>query len=157
VRARPLGAGGMGSYLIEANRVGPPAPPPDPVAIALGETVEGEFTLDSPSYETDYGAARHYALYSLEGEAGQTIAVTLHSDDFDAYLEAGGMTPVGFAVAASNDDAEYMYDESEPSLDSRLSVTFMQTGTILLRATTLQGGNLGTYSLGVEPLSDSGS
>lgn len=150
VRARPLGAGSIGTYLIEANLIGPPAPPPDPIEISVGETIDGEFTLESPTYETDYGAARHYALYSVEGERGQTISVTLSSADFDAYLEAGGMTPAGFGVTASNEDAEYVADEMEPSLDSRLSVTFVQSGTLLLRATTLQGGNLGTYRLTVE-------
>lgn len=150
VRARPLGPDSMGTYLIEASMMGPPAPPPDPVRVAVGETVEGEFTLDSPTYQTDYGAERHYALYSIDGEEGQAVSVTLSSDDFDAYLEVGGMTPAGFAVAASNDDAEYLPGRDEPSLDSRLSVTFVESGTLLVRATTLQDSNLGTYSLSVE-------
>lgn len=150
VRARPLGPGSLGTYLIEANLMGPPAPPPPPVAISIGETVDGEFTLDSPTYESDYGAERHYALYRLEGEAGQTVSILLHSDDFDSYVETGGMTPVGFGVTASNDDSEYYSDEMEPSLDSRLTVTFVESGTLLIRATTLQGGSVGTYSLTVE-------
>lgn len=151
VRARPLGPDTVGTYLIEANRLGPPAPPPDPIPIAAGSETAGEFTLDSPTYSAnDYGPDRHYALYSLSGDQGDSYTVTLRSDDFDAYLEAGGMTPVGFGMVTSNDDGDFSGPDEEPSLDSRLTVTFLQSGTVTLRATTLQGGNLGTYRIIVD-------
>ncbi|MBC2779034.1 PPC domain-containing protein [Parasphingopyxis marina] len=152
VRARTFGANATGSYSIEMSEVAPPAPPPPPGRIRLGQTVSGTLTDASPVYMDDsYGAStRHYALYNLRGRAGQTVTVTLRSDDFDAYLEAGAMTPLGFAAVESNDDGLAGEGEDPLGLDSRLTLTFVQSGTLTIRATTLGGGATGEYSLAVE-------
>ncbi len=152
VRARTFGAGVTGTYLIEANRLPPPPPPPPPTPMQWGQTVDGTLSVDSPSYEhNDYGGpARYYALYSLAGEAGQTATITLRSDDFDSYLEVGGQTPIGFAVQQSNDDGTTADGEEPLGLNSRLTVTFQDAGTIVIRATTLGGGATGSYSLTAE-------
>lgn len=147
VRARTYGPDSTGSYTIEAGAPQPPAPPPTPIRIRTGQTLEGSFSSDSPTYAMDSysGGMRHYALYSLRGRAGDTVTVTLRSEDFDAYLEVGGDTPVGFAAAQSNDDGG-----GELGLNSRLSVTFATAGTLVIRATTLGSGATGAYSLSVE-------
>ncbi len=152
VRARTFGAGDTGTYLIEANRLPPPPPPPPPTAIRRGQTVDGELSAESPAYAPDDfgGAMRHYGLYSLRGEAGQTVTVTMRSDDFDSFLEVGGMTPLGFAVQDSNDDGQSGEGEEALGLNSRLTVTFQQAGTMMIRATTLGGNTTGAYSLTVE-------
>jgi hypothetical protein len=152
VRARTFGANNTGGYTIEMSEVAPPAPPPPPSRIRLGQTVSGTLTDASPVYIDDtYGSsARHYALYNLRGRTGQTVTVTLRSDDFDAYLEAGAMTPLGFAVVESNDDGMAREDEGALGLDSRVTLTFVQSGTLTIRATTLGGSAIGEYSLTVE-------
>ena len=175
VRARTFGAGDTGAYRIVADRLPPPPPPPPPSPIAAGQTVTGSLTADSPVYEVenygDSGVGRHYALYSLRGRAGQSVTVTLHSNDFDSFLEVGAMTPVGFGIVKSNDDGvpmadagygEDMHDGMDmqegidmplggmSGLDSRLTVTFAQAGTMIIRATTLGEGATGSYSLSVE-------
>lgn len=152
IRARTFGSGTTGTYLIEANRLPPPPPPPPPTAMGWGETVSGDLTLESPAYEVDQfgGPPRHYALFSLAGEAGQTATITLRSDDFDAYLEVGGQTPIGFAVQESNDDGIAGEGEEPLGLNSRVTVTFGMSGTIIIRATTLGGGATGSYQLTAE-------
>jgi hypothetical protein len=152
VRARTFGADTTGSYTIEVSELAPPPPPPPPVRIRPGRTVDGTLTTDSPTYSPDsYGGMdRHYALYELRGRAGDTRVVTLRSGDFDSFLEIGGLTPLGFAVVESNDDGAAGDGEESLGLDSRLTVTFQQAGTVMIRATTLGGGATGTYSLSVE-------
>lgn len=152
VRARTFGPDSIGNYTIEVTELPPPPPPPDPIRIRPGSTADGVLTMDSPTYVSDsYGVeGRHYALYELRGRAGDTRTITLRSGDFDAFLEVGGMTPLGFAVSESNDDGAAGDGEESLGLDSRLTVTFQQSGTLMIRATTLGGGATGTYSLTVE-------
>jgi len=152
VRARTFGANSVGAYQIESGPIAPPAPPPDPVRIRSGQTRTGTLTVDSATYQADgYGAqGRHYALYNLRGRAGDAITVTLRSADFDAFLEVGGMTPLGYAVVQSNDDGAANDGEESLGLDSRLTVTFARSGTMTIRATTLGGGATGSYSLSID-------
>ena len=152
VRARTFGADSTGTYSIELSELGPPPPPPPPIRIRPGRTASGELTVDSPTYAADsYGGSdRHYALYELRGREGDTRTVTLRSDDFDAFLEIGAMSPLGFAVVDSNDDGMANEDEESLGLDSRLTVTFQRSGTLMIRATTLGGGATGAYTLTVE-------
>ncbi|QLC25308.1 hypothetical protein HFP57_09930 [Parasphingopyxis algicola] len=152
VRARTFGADATGNYTIEVSEMAPPPPPPPPIRIRAGQTMDGTLTMDSPTYSPDsYGGQdRHYALYELRGREGDTRTVTLRSGDFDAFLEIGGLTPVGFAVVESNDDGAAGEGEESLGLDSRLTVTFRDSGTLMIRATTLGGGATGAYSLSVE-------
>lgn len=152
VRARTFGTDATGPYTIELSELGPPPPPPPPIRIRPGRTASGELTMDSATYEADsYGGSdRHYALYELRGREGDTRTITLRSDDFDAFLEIGAMSPLGFAVVDSNDDGMATGEEESLGLDSRLTVTFQQSGRLTIRATTLGGGATGAYTLTVE-------
>lgn len=152
VRARTFGADATGNYTIEVSELAPPPPPPPPIRIRTGRTMDGRLSMDSPTYMADgYGGqGRHYALYELRGRAGDTRTITLRSGDFDSFLEVGGQTPLGFAVVESNDDGAANDGEESLGLDSRLTVTFLQSGRMTIRATTLGGGATGGYSLSVE-------
>ena len=66
-----------GIYTLQFDGV--PAPvieviPPEPVAVAYGETVEGSLTLSTP-----------YALYTFEASAGDVVTIQVDSD-FDSLL-----------------------------------------------------------------------
>lgn len=175
VRARTFGPNTTGAYAIAVETLPPPAPPPPPTPIQAGQTVQGSFTAESPFYIPADGystTGRHYALYTLNGAAGQTVTVTLRSTDFDAYLEAGADTPLGFAVATSNDDMAMPEGEmpvaempmtGDPemmahddhgafagTLDSQLLLTFEEAGTVTIRATTLSPETTGAYTLSVQ-------
>ena len=152
LRARPLGADTLGSYTIQANRLPPAPPPPPPSPIRADQSVGGTLDVDSPTYSPDaYGSPdRYYGLYELDGRRGQEVTITLSSDDFDTYLEVGGMTPAGFAVATSNDDAPNPDGGEGYGLNSQVTLTFEQDGPIMIRATSLGGGSTGGYTLTVD-------
>ena len=165
VRARTLGPNATGTYQIAVEELAPPPPPPAPIAIRVGQTIQGAFTEDSPTYGADDPmlglgpTGRHYALYTLPGAAGQTVTINLKSTEFDAYLEAGADSPLGFAVAQSNDDGpqvdyEAMSEEQAAEyvggLDAELVLTFRRAGPVTIRATTLAAGSTGAYTISAE-------
>lgn len=158
IRARSLSDTGVGKFNLALT--GLPALPgaPTPIALTLDNKVEGELTSGdavitdaaTPMYDeagmeggsSIIESSRPYHLYSLAGTAGQEILLSLDSEEFDAFLDAGANTPLGFASVASNDDG----GGEEDGLNSRLRVKFATTGTILVRVSPLSS-DTGHYSL----------
>lgn len=157
IRARSLGDTGAGKFNLTLTSL--PALPtaPAPIALTLGQKVEGELTANDPvieeAAEPMWGedgestpsiieSSRPYRLYSFTGTAGQEILFSLDSEEFDAFLEAGADTPLGFSVVASNDDG----GGEEDGLNSRLRVTFKSAGTIMIRVSPLSS-DTGHYTL----------
>ncbi|MEK6541079.1 MAG: hypothetical protein AABZ45_03050 [Pseudomonadota bacterium] len=91
-------------------------------------------------------SGRPYHLYSLTAEAGQEFLIKLDSEEFDSFLEVGVNSPLGFSVAASNDDG----GGEDDGLNSRLTVKFQSAGTLILRVSPLSA-DTGDYTLVVEP------
>lgn len=98
--------------------------------LAPGEEVEGTLTPSDPTF---YGSA--VQAWAIEGEAGEAFSVDLVSDDFDAFLMLRG--PGGIEL----DD-----DDGAGRCDSRISLTFPESGTYSVIASAL-GSNLGSYRL----------
>jgi hypothetical protein len=161
IRARSLGDTGVGKFNLTLTALPALAEPAAPIALTLGQKVEGELTANDPVIEeaaepiwsgeegmdaestpSIIESARPYRLYSLAGTAGQEILLSLDSDEFDAFIEAGADSPLGFVSAASNDDG----GGEEDGLNSRLRVTFKKAGTILIRVSPLSS-DTGHYSL----------
>jgi Bacterial pre-peptidase C-terminal domain len=87
----------------------------------------------------------YYAdLYRVNLAAGQTLTVTLDSgDELDTYLLLAA--PVtGFLVAGNDDD-----DEGALGVGSRIVYTADVAGTYVIEASTFNGLDTGTYTLGV--------
>ena len=82
-----------------------------------------------------------YRLYALPVNAGETVTIDLKAESFDPVLDAGVMSPLGFAVARSNDDSEGQ------GTNSRLILTPTEAGTIYVRARSLNSESLGEYTL----------
>lgn len=97
---------------------------------AEGES-EGVLTSADP---TLFGAP--VQAWDLDGRAGQTLTVDLLSPDFDAYLTVLGP---GLAEWLTNDDGA-------GGCDSRVSVTFPESGTFTVVASSV-GGRTGTFRL----------
>lgn len=157
IRARSLGDTGVGKFNLTLTAL--PALPaaPTPIALTLGQKVEGELTAndavieentepmwgeDGESTPSIIESSRPYRLYSFTGTAGQEVLFSLDSEEFDAFLEAGVDSPLGYAVMSSNDDG----GGEEDGLNSRLRVTFKSAGTILLRVSPLSS-DTGHYTL----------
>lgn len=107
-------------------------------SIGLGGVADGYLVPGPVIAEGRYGQA-----WALEGQAGESVTVTLESDDFDAYLYMYGP---GLDEVLSDDDGA-------GGLNSQITVTLPQSATYLVVASSLQGGATGPYTLSVaEPL-----
>ena len=152
IRATSYSEGAAGSFQLALNRLPPLPGTPQPVALRLGDKVDGSLTINDPMIPGDVSddasivdSGRPYRLYALTGTAGQEYVIRLESSDFDPYLEIGTLTPLGYSVAASNDDG----GEEDDGLNSRLKVRFESDGTMLIRVSPL-GSDTGAYSLSAE-------
>lgn len=81
-----------------------------------------------------------YAEYSFEGESGQSVTVTLESDDFDTYL---------MVLDPSGEILDYNDDMSEQNLNSQLSIALPTSGTYRIIANAYDAGGQGSYRLTV--------
>ena len=164
IRAKALADDGAGKFSLALNRLAAPPPPPTPIPLTLGASAQGALTtndamIDTSSaygdeYASEYGgdmgidiseSGRPYHLYSLTGSAGQDYLIKMDSEEFDAFLEAGSMSPLGYSVSASNDDG----GGEEDGLNSRLRVKFQTDGTIIIRASPL-GNDTGAYTISAD-------
>lgn len=150
VRARTVGAGGTGAFTIELRRLGDAPPAPAPVSLRPGRETEGRFGDDEPQIVDEMGgtSGRPYRLYSVDARAGQTYTISLRSQDFDAVLDVGGLTPAGFAAARTNDDAEGDAG-GDDGTDSQIVIRAERNGPLAIRASALRGGASGAYRIEV--------
>jgi hypothetical protein len=115
--------------------------PIDGRTVALGDEVYGSLTASSPAIGPDSKKAE---AWHLDGQAGESVTVTLVSEDFDCYLYIVGP---GLGEVLSDDDGA-------GDLDSQLTLSFPEDGTYVVVASTLSGGSTGAYSLRVEEPTD---
>lgn len=106
------------------------------VPLAYGRTVRERLRGDEPTMD-----GRYYDLYRFHGRVGETVTLTLRSDDFDAWL---------FVASASTGEKLATDDDGAGGRDSRVTVTLPETGEYLLRATSFGPGERGDYTLLLE-------
>ena len=137
LRARTLsGLDGGAFTLALAER--PPAPrAPRPTGMRVGQTRSGALASGDP--ESDDGT--RFDAFSVSLRAGQRVAVTLKSDDFDPVVSVGRTAASGFSELASNDDG------GGDGLNSYLVFTASDTGSYVVRASSLAVDGLGNYVL----------
>jgi len=144
VQARSLGDE-AGDYVLKLTEYGPAGPPPPPATLTRGGPVQGRLSFEDAGLQAgtdDSGAITYfYRLYALPMSAGETVTVDMRADDFDPVLDAGVMSPLGFASARSNDDSD--------GTNARLVLTPSESGTIYLRARSLNAEKLGDFTLAV--------
>lgn len=168
IRARALNEEGLGKFTLALTTLPPVAPAPAAIPLTLGQSAQGtlttndaviddsgtayadaysDYAAESPSDSsiTVSGTGRPYHLYTLTGTAGTEYLVKMDSEEFDAYLDAGVQSPLGFTVIASNDDG----GGEEDGLNSRLRIKFQTDGTITLRASPL-GNDTGSYTISAD-------
>lgn len=109
--------------------------------IRPGDSVQGSLSSSDPSLDD----GSHYDCFNLQARAGERIAVTLRSNDFDAYLGVveGRNCPSGGTSETDDDGAG--------GTDSRLQMT-LGSGPYSIRANSLSDGEVGRYTLTVEGL-----
>lgn len=99
------------------------------------------------SYGSNSGrpTTSYYAdLYRVALTAGQTITITMDSgDELDTYLLLAAPT-LGFLVAGNDDD-----DDGVLGVGSRIVYSATSTGVYVIEASTFNGLDTGSYTLGV--------
>jgi len=98
------------------------------------QSAAGRLDPTSPVLEDD---GSYYATHSFEGTAGETLAIQLTSDDFNAFL--GLLNPSGERIAADDDGAG--------GTNSLIVITLPTTGTYTIVANTYAAGEVGEYQV----------
>ncbi|HEU0076419.1 MAG TPA: PPC domain-containing protein [Longimicrobiaceae bacterium] len=109
--------------------------------IRVGQTVEGRLTTESRKAPEDQS---FYDLYTFTGRRGERVRFTLRSKDFDAYLNVGRTDKSGGFESLDTDD------DGAGGTDARVELTLPADGAYAIRATTLNAGDSGAYTLQVE-------
>lgn len=137
VRAQPLTATGKGLYSLELTDLGPA---PRPGSLLVGETARG--TLSETDSTADDGS--HYDAYRFQAKSGETLVITMVSNDFDAFLILGRESDTGrFSVLASDDDGL-------SDTHARLEWTAPGDGVYVIRAGSYAQREEGDYALRIE-------
>ncbi len=103
-------------------------------ALSLGRAVNGELKAGDPIPPSTSIPIHDYKFTVREGD---TIELTLASDDFDTVLT---LLDDSYQHIETNDDEEY-------GTNSKLVRRFSQAGTYVVRVSSLAANDLGTYTL----------
>lgn len=106
--------------------------------IQVGQTLRGTLSSSDPTMAD----GSHFDLYRIAGRSGQTLTITMRSDDFDTWLAVGRMSGGEFEAIETDDDGA-------GGTDSQLAFTFPTSGEYLIRANSLSSGETGGYTLSV--------
>jgi hypothetical protein len=140
IHVSSVDGGARGAYtLVVARGAGPAETPAIASPVAEGETMEG-WLMSGDAREGD---GSYYDLWSYRGRAGETIRITLRSEDFDAYLHFGRMVDGRWQSMETNDDGA-------GGTDSQITVTLPETGEYLVHANAFAESQTGRYTLRVE-------
>lgn len=127
IRANTLSENQTGDYTVTLRR-----------AIASGQTLQDVLTAASPKLAD----GSHYADIVISGMPKQTVDITLSSSAFDAYLWLGTETNGVFESIETNDDGG-------GGTDSKITYTFPDNRTYIIRANTLSEGQTGAFQIRV--------
>jgi hypothetical protein len=141
LRARTLSGLEGGDFTLSLTQR--PAAPraPRSTGIRVGGSVDGEITERDAVSEDDDG---HYDAYVFRAQAGQRVAISLNSDDFDPIVRVGQIEGGSFIESASNDDGAGM------GLNSYLVFTAPRAGEYVIHAAPLGADGTGAYTLKVD-------
>lgn len=140
ILANTFEPGESGSYSVRVatGNATPPAtgngaPPSATTRVLLRD--QGRLDVNSPVLEEDNSL---YQDYSFQGTSGQTVTITMESNEFDTYLilmDSGGQ------VIGQNDDA------TPNSTNSMITVTLPRSGTYRVIANAYDRNGRGQYIL----------
>ena len=107
------------------------------MALGVGGVVEGRLEASDPLLE----AGERYDLWTYTGRVGETLAITMNSDEVDSYLVVAD--PESGQTIAFDDDGG-------GGFDAAVEFTLGYSGRYSVVATTYGPDDLGSYTLTVE-------
>ena len=138
VVASALTEGATGSYTLRVEAPLDLGSLPATGALAPDGETTGLMAGDEPIIMD----GRRGQVWSLEGIAGQRVTIELRSDAFDSFLYVAGPGLVD----------HYSDDDSAGDLNSRITLTFPETGSYRVIASALDAMPSGPYTLVVSPM-----
>lgn len=136
VVASSISEGAVGAYTIRVEEpLDPNTVPTDGRSIEVGGEATGTLGGDDPIVLD----GRRGQAWALEGRAGEEATIDLVSEDFDCYL---------YLVGPGLDEPLYD-DDGAGDLDSRITVTFPETGTYRIIVSALGSSERGEFTLRV--------
>ncbi len=127
-----------GTYQLTVFEGPAPAETAAQAPIEAGQEVEGR--LDDADAVLDDDSYYEYWIY--QGRAGDRLTIHMTAD-FDTFVGIGRLERGEFEELDSNDDGP------DGTTDSELVVTLPADGPYAIRATTIDPGDIGDYTLGV--------
>lgn len=110
--------------------------------IALAEPVTGTLARGDRKVHTSYSDT-----WTYQGREGETIMITLRSEDFDPYLALGEFD----GGECTDLDAD---DNGGGGSDARITVELPNDGAFHIHVSAVGQGETGAYTLLVEPVTD---
>ncbi len=142
IRANAYEGKGRGRYTLTVQDEGA-LPPPDTVAapggVVLGQPTTGRL---EPSDEAEDDGS-YLDTYTYRGRRGETIVITLRSDDFDAYVRVGQVEHRACRPVQGDDNGG-------GGTDSRMRVRIPDDGDFHIHVSSRRAGETGGYTLLVE-------
>lgn len=137
LHASPLGGDSDGLYSIELIDRGPE---PTPGSILVGSTARGSLA------ETDASAedGSFYDAYRFEAKKGDTLIITMVSNEADAFITVGRQDEAGDFEALGSDD------DSLSDTHAKLEWEVPDDGAYILRAGSFGQGETGAYAVTIE-------
>ncbi|NEO27224.1 MAG: serine protease, partial [Kamptonema sp. SIO4C4] len=131
--ANSYARGETGTYQLQAQANSTTSPS------ATGVLLEQEGFLGAENARLPDGS--FYEEYRFQGEAGQSVTLTLESQEFDTYL---------ILLNAQGDKLAENDDMTQESTNSRLTVNLPRTGVYRVLVNSYQRGERGRYRLTVQ-------
>ncbi|MEL6615300.1 MAG: DUF4344 domain-containing metallopeptidase, partial [Bacteroidota bacterium] len=142
VLANSAFADNSGSYTLTLSRPGG-APSEDAgsglVLLRTGQIQNGRLETS----DTELADASFADTYVYRGAPGETVLITLRSDDFDAFLGVASITGDDVEAVARDDD-------SAGNGDAQVRLTIAGSGVYAIQANSYGPGETGAYTLLVE-------
>lgn len=150
IRANSLEGGRTGDYeltledegVVEEEHEGHEDAAEMGTPITLGEPVTGTLARGDRKVDNSYSDT-----WTYHGREGETIVVTLRSEDFDAYLTLGEFD----GGECTDMDAN---DNGGGGTDSRITVELPSDGAFHIHVSAVGQGETGAYTLQVEQVTD---
>lgn len=131
MRTTVLAAAGVLSLACANGALAQTSPPR---TISIGQTVTGELLAKEEDKDKEWIAD----YFDLRGTKGETVTITLNSDDFDPSIDLD-----------KDDDHLAEDDDGGEILDSRLVFEFPDTGVYRINVTSSERDETGKYTLRV--------
>ena len=134
-------AGETGTYDLDVVSSAPRDPPPPRQVLVVGPNA-GELTMSDQRTDTDptfrqrrgSSGDHYYDYWTIEGQTGDILTITLLSDDFDTVLAL--LAPDGTVIEENDDDVSEGADSDLFSTNSRISARLPATGEYGVRVTS---------------------